>query len=354
MNKGTKYQELMREDRRYQTKINPLDVLLEDHVYKSAEDRIQENEVQTIIDKDLEEGFEIGGHRDFEYLLSQIHDENDFNKEENRVNNVQICSLFIDLRNFTKRAMFIDEEYGETLEEIATLKQKAISTWMKLARYYQGHIHSITGDGLMVLFGGNQSQDEDEWSLGARAFLLAQRVLESTDILNRSLKDTLAAKGLDSTHHDNLLDIKVGIEYSPKTLINAQGVVVQQKAYGEIKATSFEVDFSAKLLSQYKNAKGKLEDSPKYGRILMAGEKYLELMEFNGEIKKYPLDAYKRTMFGQTKSRPYYFIDCENYKEECITLEDVAKLCNVYTESEGLEKASLDIVNKDQGKIQHG
>ncbi|MFS0788783.1 hypothetical protein ABC345_20680 [Shouchella sp. 1P09AA] len=355
MLRKTNYKKIVRENAQYQLSYNPLKVLLEtEQVFKSHESTVQEKEIEKIISEELEEDFLIGGHSDYEYLLENINTEEDFYKDQNRIKDTKIASLFIDLRNFTKRALFINEEKGESIEEIANLKQDAISTWMKLARYYQGHIHSITGDGLMILFGGTQAYDEDEWSIGARAFLLAQRILESTDILNENLKKLLLSKKIDTTHHDNLLDIKVGIEYSPNTLINVQGLIVNGKAIGEVKATSFEIDFSAKLLSRYQQAKGKLDASPKYGRILMLGEKYQNLMQFKEEIDIPKVDDYSRTMFGVTISRGFYFLDCNDYKSTCLTLEDVASLCDIYIESDEMKKASIDTVNDRQDSIKHG
>ena len=355
MQRKTNYKKIVRENAQYQLSYNPLNVLLEkEQIFKNQESALQEKEIEEIISEELKEDFLIGSHSDYEYLLDGIHKEEDFYEDQNRVKDAKIASLFIDLRNFTKRALFIDEEKGESLEEIANLKQNAISTWMKLARYYQGHIHSITGDGLMILFGGTQPHDEDEWSIGARAFLLAQRVLESTDILNDNLKELLSSKQIDTTHHDNLLDIKVGIEYSPHTLINVQGLIVNGKAIGEVKATSFEIDFSAKLLSRYQKAKGKLDVSPKYGRILMLGEKYQDLMQFKEDVDISKIDDYSRTMFGVTLSRGFFFLDCNEYKRSCLTLDDVAGLCDIYIESEEMKKASINTVNDRQESIKHG
>lgn len=346
----------MQSQSRYQINYNPLHVLMETTVFKSTEVAAQEREVETILQKDLIEEFSIGGHEDFDYLLNNIYCESDYDDDKHREKDIKLCSVFIDLRNFTKRALFVETENGETIEEIASLKQRAISTWIKLARYYQGHIHSITGDGLMILFGGKQPQDIDEWTVGARAFLLALRILESTDILNNDLKERLKEKGLEdySSNSDNLLDIKVGVEYSPNTLINAQGVVVNNKAIGEVKATAFEVDFSAKLLSCYTEAKNNLEDNPKYGRVLMIGEKYIELMQFNDKVDLKKLSStYTRTMFGNTIVRTYHYLDCKKYKDEIITLEDVAGICDVYISGDEMKIASIGVF-KEKDKIQHG
>lgn len=353
--KSTKYLNIMQKDSRYRNRYNPLKFLLQGQsVLKGFEEQRNQEEIEKIVEEELYEDFSIGGHQDFNYLLNEITTETDFNKDENREKDIKLCSVFIDLRNFTKRALFVNEENGESIQEIADLKQEAISTWIKLARYYQGHIHSITGDGLMILFGGKKEVDLDEWTVGARAFLLAIRVLESNDILNEYLKDKLAEKGLETKNIHNLLDIKVGIEHSPNTLMNAQGVIVNSKAVGEIKATSFEIDFSAKLLSYFGAIREKLDISPKYGRLVMLGEKYIELMEFSDDISiNKHSESYKRQMFGKELSRSIHYLDCLDYKNNILTLEDVAGLCDVYVSSKEAKQENIKVL-KESGTIQHG
>lgn len=355
--KGSKYFSVIKENKRYRIRVNPLHVLMKKTIFKSLEEKTEEKKVEEIINEELTEEFKLGGHEDFDYLLEHVYDYDDFKKQ--RVEDVKLCSLFVDLRNFTKRAMFIDDPGIETIEEIASLKQDAISTWIKLARYYQGHIHSITGDGIMVLIGGNQSQDIDEWTIGARTFLLALRILESEELLNDILKKMLREKGQeDYIKSDNLLDIKVGIEYSPNTLMNPQGVIVnlngENMPVGEVKATAFEVDFSAKLLGFYKEAKEKIEGTTKkLGRVLMIGEKYKELMVFDKkQVEVKFLCNYEKRMFDKTKTHGVYYIDCKDLKDKIITIEDVASLCDVYDASEEARSSSINIVRGD--KIQHG
>ncbi|MED4567987.1 hypothetical protein P9302_00610 [Brevibacillus agri] len=357
MKKST-YREILRNDARYRYNYNPLRVILNESlmIVKGYVSEQEKREIQEILDQELTEDFKLGGHADYDHLLDQVNDYPDF--ETQRQEDVKLCSLFIDLRNFTKRALFIDDPGVETLEEIASLKQQAISTWIKLARFYQGHIHSITGDGIMVLLGGEQDYDKDEWTVGARAFLLALRILESADHLNEQLKQTLKDKGKEAhIQADNLLDIKVGIEYSPKTLMNPQGVIVnvnnQKKPIGEVKATSFEIDFSAKLLGYYNKAKGELDGSPKYGRVLLFGDKYKELMDFKEDVKVNKIATYEKTMYNVKKCYNAHYIDCKDYKDKVINVEDVASICNVYDASEAAKMASISIMRGEE-KVQHG
>ncbi|MDI4643479.1 hypothetical protein [Cohnella hashimotonis] len=352
--KGSKYRSITKSFERYLFRTNPLYTVLNTSSQKNAE----ETEIEKIITKELEEDFKIGGHVDFDYLLEQLKKDEDFIADNNRVTDVKFCAVFIDLRNFTRRAMFLEDPGVETLSEIADMKQNAISIWIKLARFYQGHIHSITGDGLMVLMGGRQPEDQDEWTLGARAFLFALRVLESNDRLNEELKQTLKSKGKEShIKSDNLLDIKVGVEYSPNTLVNTQGVIVNNngilKAVGEVKATSFEVDFSAKLLGYYGDAKKQIENSPKYGRLLMVGEKYLELMEFNEAIDVLNAGTYEKQMYDIKQKRTVRALDLKEYKQTVLTIENVAALCNVYDDSEEA-RSVIQTIAREQKIIQHG
>ncbi|SFK07277.1 hypothetical protein [Brevibacillus centrosporus] len=352
------FREIIRQDARYKFNINPLNVILNESttVFKGITSEQEQREIQTIIEQELTEDFKLGGHADYDYLLEEVKEYHDF--EEKRKQDIKLCSLFVDLRNFTRRALFVDDPGVETIEEIANLKQEAISTWIKLARYYQGHIHSITGDGIMVLLGGEQDHDQDEWTVGARAFLMAIRILESADYLNEKLIQFLKDKGKETyAQADNLLDIKVGIEYSPKTLINPQGVIVnlseQKKAIGEVKATSFEVDFSAKLLSYYKNAKDAIDGSPKYGRVLLIGDRYKELMDFKDDVQVIKIGTYEKSMYNVKKSHNGHYIDCKTYKNKIVNIEDVAGICNVYDGSEAAKVATFNILRGEE-KVQHG
>lgn len=360
MSKGSKYRSIISTNSRYRYSQNPLSVILHgQRIYKSFEEKEQIGEIERIIETELEQEFKIGGHVDFDYLLENIKDYDDFYETKNQQDSVRICSLFIDLRNFTRRALFVDDPGIETIQEIAKLKQKAISTWIRLARYYQGHIHSITGDGLMILIGGNQPEDEDEWTLGARAYLLGLRILESTDFLNEELKQNLIEKNLSTfaNNHNNLLDVKVGVEYSESTLMNPQGVIVningEKRAVGEVKATSFDIDFSAKLLGYYSDIKNsKIEGSPKYGRVLMIGEEFNKLMNFNEENSTIYFASYEKQMFNEKKCRKVFYKDCKEHKDLIITIEDVASLCDIHDSSEFIQAASINIAR--EVKTQHG
>lgn len=362
MARKIKIASLMRYDTRYRIPFNPVDAILSESVRKSfsTEDEDNKSEIDRIIEETLREPFKLGGHPKYDYLLDEISEESDF--ELHRVENIKLCSLFIDLENFTKRAMFIDEENHETLSEIANLKQDAISTWIKVARFYEANIHSITGDGLMILIGATDAEaDQDEWVVGARALLIGLRVLESAEILNQKLKELLKQKGKEEyfNNSDNRINIKVGIEYSPETLMNPQGVIVKRAterfAVGEVKATSFEVDFSAKVLSLYSEARRKLDNSSvKNNRLILFGEKYKELMEFNEEevcIGK--AGEYKREMYETKNKRDVYYIDCKDLKDEILTLDDVKNICNVEDISEFAKQASIMSL-KDKREIQHG
>lgn len=361
MNKGSKYRSIISTNNRYKIDKNPLSVLLNEQasLFKSAEDAQQQREIESIMEQELEKDFKIGGHPDFDFLLKDIKANEDFFDTSYQRSDIKMCSLFVDLRNFTRRALFVNDPGIETIHEIAKLKQKAISTWIKLARYYQAHIHSITGDGLMILIGGTQPEDEDDWTLGARALLIALRIIESTDLLNEELRNNLIDKGQEAYANtpNNLLDIKVGVEFSSNTLMNPQGVVVnnngEKKAVGEVKATSFEIDFSAKLLGYYNSIKEeKLEGSPKYGRLLILGEKYKELMDFKEEVLICFYANYEKQMFNQKQVRKVYYLDCKSYKDQIITIEDVAASCNVYDSSELVKAASINIARQE--KVQHG
>lgn len=358
--KGSKFANIVSKNNRYRMRVNPLYIaypsIVNESLFKSAIALSERQDVLGIIDSELSQDFTIGGHSDYNYLLDQVTEKTGF--EGIYEEDVPLCIVYIDLRNFSKRALFVDDPGYETIVEIANLKQKAISTWIKVALYYQAHIHSITGDGLMILIGGKQEYDNDNWCNGARALLLGLRVLESEKILNDELKDYFQQKGLEKyAVSDNLLDIKVSIDYSPKTLMNPQGVLVNnngfKKPVGEVKATAFQIDACAKILSYYPDIKSRLEGFPKVGRALLFGNEYKNLMDFNKEkINIFNAGCYSRTMFGITNSYNSFYIDAKDYKENIITIEDVAGICNVFDDSTTEKYASINIAR--EASVQHG
>jgi hypothetical protein len=360
LTKKVNLSKFIRNNRKYDIKTNPVDVIF-GRITKSFFNESQQREidqVEDIIEQELNEDFTIGGHPKYDELLCKVKSYEDFSVY--RVSDVKLCSIFVDLRNFTKRALFIDSANVETIDDIANLKQKAISTWIKLARYYNGHIHSITGDGLMVLM-DKLYEEDDDWTIGARSLLFSLRVLESADILNDYLKEFLKERGKEqyANNPHNLINIKIGIEYSPKTLMNPQGVIVndkgENKAVGEVKATSFEVDFSAKVLSEYKNAYNGLDaNGPKNNRLIMFGNQYKELMQFlDSEIEVKKVASYERTMYDVPETRDIYSLDTKPIKRNILTIEDVADICDVEEQNEDFARASIKAL-QDSGEIKHG
>ncbi|MBM7866466.1 hypothetical protein GTO89_06810 [Heliobacterium gestii] len=361
--RASKYMDVSRKIERYRKRINPLYIIYPNTtITKSIFEQVAINTedqrfITGIINSEMTEEFKIGGHEDYDLLLSLVTKQEDFETVNEK--NVPLCVVYIDLRNFSKRALFAEDPGYETIEEIAALKQRAISTWIKVSRYYQAHIHSITGDGLMILLGGKKEQDLDTWTNGARALLLTLRILESEKMLNDELIQYLKDKGLEqyAINSDNMLDIKVSVDFSPNTLMNPQGVCVcingEQKPIGEVKATSFHIDICAKMLAYYKQVKERLEGNRKLGRVLLFGEEYKMLMDFNEE--KVPINnagTYSKTMFSTNKSYISYYIDANNFKDNILTLDDVAGICNVFDDSSLSGDVSINIARRAQ--IQHG
>ena len=356
--KGSTFKAIASKNTRYRIKANPLHIVYPT-IYKSCVGStllFEQQSASSIITTELTKDFRIGGHADYDYLLSSVTFQRGF--EQYRESDIPICIVYIDLRNFSKRALFVDNPGLETIDEIATLKQKAISTWITIARYYQAHIHSITGDGLMILLGGKQEYDADNWTIGARAFLLSLRVLESEKLLNEELKQYLIGKKLEQyAVADNLLDIKVSVDFSPKTLMNPQGVFVNVGGYtkpvGEVKATSFQIDSCAKSLSFYTAKKSELDGTPKGGRVLIFGQEYKDLMDFTlDKVAVKNAGVYSRRMFNYDANYSSYYTDVKDFKENILTLDDVASLCNVYDNSLQTKAASINIARS--ASVQHG
>ena len=93
--KGSKYHDILRINSRYKISSNPIHVLFESQLFRSAEAAQDAQKIKEIIEQELPEGFTIGGHADFNYLLDNVKTYDDFLDDRNRKSDVKLCSLFI-------------------------------------------------------------------------------------------------------------------------------------------------------------------------------------------------------------------------------------------------------------------
>lgn len=271
------------------------------------------NEIQPKVD-----GMKIGGHHseDFEQsLFSQINDYNSFNHV---IEKGHSASLFIDLTDFTTRTFMEDSE------GIAKLKRTAIQIWLLFSLYNDGHVHSITGDGLMVLFNKEEEYIENSF----RAYATAYNLLVSMDLIN----DRLELEGRDR------LRVKVGLDYCKDVIWNVYGLLSSDnKCKGEVKATGFGIDFSAKLMAYTpsilrKNSNIQHNELIVFGEdikeILSLDEKYLE--EYKSDVNDRPTAPYKRRKGKEDREYKIYYSDIKKVSKQIdntfIKYTDIALL----------------------------
>ena len=210
--------------------------------------------------------FEYGGHPDYNYLA----DTENIGKTESGT----ITTFFLDLRNFTKYCYFLDGS------DVYKAKAAVIETVINICLMYEGHIHEIPGDGVMVFWGGKQADDID----------MSQRAINAASDAMKTLEEEIIPAYNKDPKYPNIHP-KMGIDYGD----------VVWGAYGaepnyEVKATSFYADIASKMMSQCKAREIAIGNSLKVHLVLGVDDDYLE--------KKEP---YKRqlTINGEEQSISY-------------------------------------------------
>jgi len=156
----------------------------------------------------------LGGHPDYDHLTEELTEDS------------TITTLFADLRNFTRYGLFFPPQ------RIRHIKKAVISSFIYIVHAYDGHVHNIPGDGLMVYFGG-KSKDNAESAFNA--VMAGASLLYALDnYINPILQEEYG--------FEDRLHMRVGVEYGDVIWgqYGIHGVV-------EVKATGFSVDFSAKI-----------------------------------------------------------------------------------------------------------
>jgi|GEM_PF-5661756 len=222
-------------------------------------------------------------------------------------------TLVIDLVNFTARSLHSKDDI-EKLRELAILKKKFINSCAVAVGMFNGHIHDITGDGIMAFFNvGERHEQINEAMLAAILMIYAVK-----EILNPSLKDE------NPNHRD--IQVRVGVDTG--SVIWTKMGSVEHFDSCEVKAVGFSVDSAAKLSAgnswelkigedlynqgkeEFKELTSKYDDYKRtidvfeiiYKRYYFNWEKYFGL--HNGDIEeviksKLPLLGYGETSLSQ-------------------------------------------------------
>ncbi|NYB72817.1 hypothetical protein HZF24_01535 [Sedimentibacter hydroxybenzoicus DSM 7310] len=194
-------------------------------------------------------------------------------------------TLVIDLVNFTARSLHSKNDIDK-LKELAILKKKFINSCAVAVGMFNGHIHDITGDGIMAFFNVGERHEQINEAMLAAIFM----IYAVKEILNPSLKDE------NPSHRD--IQVRVGVD-TGSVIWTKMGSIKHLNSC-EVKAVGFSVDSAAKLSSGNSWELKIGEDLYNQGK-----EKFKEL------TSKY--DDYKRTIDGLEIIYKRYYFDWEKY-----------------------------------------
>ena len=282
--------------------LAPSDLLIQKAISEHVETRTYIDSILSEIQPRID-AMKFGGHHSQDFEQELFNKISDYASFDSATSKGHTASLFVDLTDFTTRT------FHEDIEDIARLKRAAIQTWMVLALYNDGHIHSITGDGLMILF----SEQEDFLENTLRAFATGYNFLMSMEKINERLQ----LVGSDR------LRIKVGLDYCDEVVWNVCGLVnSQQSCVGEVKATGFGVDFSAKLMAY--NSSIIRGTNINHNELIIFGNKACEILTFKKEYfeeyksqpEQRPTAPYKRTKNQETKFYKIFYADVKEIKKQ--------------------------------------
>jgi class 3 adenylate cyclase len=186
-----------------------------------------------------------GGHPDYDYLA---HAESIGTTVEGN-----ITTLFMDLKNFTKYCCFLSRE------KVYQAKYASIEATIGVCRIHGGHLHDITGDGVMFFFGGARANDFESAESALAAAADAMLLLEEEVIVEYNNKSQFPN-----------IHPKIGVDFGP-TLWGAYGAAPDF----EVKATAFNVDIANKMMSKRNSQEVAIGDDLKNHLDILENE-YLE------------------------------------------------------------------------------
>ena len=161
----------------------------------------------------------VGGHPDYDYIC------------EDEIMNGQVATMFVDLVNFSRLLLF---PQAISPIEVVHLKKGFVNICCDAVKFFGfGHVHSITGDGLMVFYGGKNSNPLSD----------CERALNDALSINYIIRNFLSPK-LAKEGNEDLIKIRIGIDQSDVYWHRAGNSEIS-----EVKAAGVGVDFAAKCES---------------------------------------------------------------------------------------------------------
>lgn len=204
-------------------------------------------------------------------------------------------TLFIDLVNFTARSLHASEDIEE-LKKLADLKKKFINSCILAVSIFNGHVHDISGDGIMCFFHRDKEHENVNNALLAGMFM----IIGVKEYLNKELRAE------DPDHRD--IQVRVGVDTGD--IIWTKMGNMKHFESCETKAVGFSVDMAAKL-------SGGLSWELKIGDNIynMGNEEFIE-------YSKERYDDYKRTIDGKTLIYKRYYFNWDMYSKKFNSLNE--------------------------------
>lgn len=160
-----------------------------------------------------------GGHPDYDFLAETPN--------IGKTHEGSITTFFMDLKNFTKYCCFLSPG------KVYQAKYATIESVIGVCHLHGGHLHDITGDGVMVFFGGKGLNDIEA----------ARQALDAAADVMELLEDEVIPEYNDKEQYPNIHP-KIGVDFG-NALWGAYGA----PPVFEVKATGFNVDIANKMMS---------------------------------------------------------------------------------------------------------
>jgi class 3 adenylate cyclase len=206
-----------------------------------------------------------GGHPDYDFLAEP--------QNVGTTMEGKITTLFMDLKNFTKYCCFL------SANDVYKAKYASIEATIGVCRIHGGHLHDITGDGVMFFFGGAECNDLD----------CARHALDAAADAMELLETEVISQYNNSTQYPNIHP-KIGLDFGT-ALWGAYGA----PPVFEVKATAFNVDIANKMMGK------------RHSQEVAIGDSLKEFLEVEEDEYLEPGWAYERqmTVNGQEKNISY-------------------------------------------------
>jgi class 3 adenylate cyclase len=211
-----------------------------------------------------------GGHPDYDFLAEHAN--------VGKTAEGNITTLFMDLKNFTKYCCFLSRD------KVYQAKYASIEATIGVCRLHGGHLHDITGDGVMFFFGGARTDDRES----------ARNALDAAADAMELLEKEVITEYNDNCQYPNIHP-KIGVDFGT-ALWGAYGA----PPVFEVKATAFNVDVANKMMSDRNSQEVAIGDELKNlldvdeEEYLESGWVYSRQMTVGGEEKKI---SYKTWVF---------------------------------------------------------